>query len=180
MISLAREGNNNVRLGYPKAMALYETSVRIDPNNYRAANELGVLLIRYGQPRVAIPFLEQSVRVVPSIEGWHNLSVAQNAVGNDRLFHQAAMQRDALKQQEEASGSSFQPAGMKIRWVDSETFAAKSPPDTAPAKSTSSGMPIEGHVADRMAGEQGRTDKPLTSTASGFDRIKSGLRSIIR
>jgi tetratricopeptide (TPR) repeat protein len=185
-ISLAREGNSGIRLGQPKAMALYETCVRIDPTNHRAANELGVLLIRYGQPGVAIPFLERSVRTVPSVEGWHNLAVAQKAVGNLSLAQQAMVHRDAMKQQEGHATSTIKPGGgVEVRWVDSATFAANSPLDTTPPTSPSRGP--DGQVATGQvdtapdATQAGsHSDEPLSSTASRFEWIKSGLKSIIR
>ena len=53
--------------------------------NWLAANELGVLLARYGQLPEARQLLVHSVTVHPHLEGWHNLSVVHRRLGEADL-----------------------------------------------------------------------------------------------
>lgn len=69
------QDENVATVGSPKAMVLFETAARIDPSYHEPANELGVLLARYGQLQSAERVLLQSVAAKPTAEAWYNLAV---------------------------------------------------------------------------------------------------------
>lgn len=167
------------RLGCPKAMAVLETALRVDPQNYRAANELGVLLARYGQYQPAIACLQRSVRACPTAEAWYNLSVACRAVGDLPQAQHAASQHQELSRPDPAIA--LKKGGVEVRWVDQATFVAKSPPDTVhrPAGPGSVSRPEK---AGSPASERPPTQPqaPRTGPLMGLEKVKSRLQSILR
>ncbi|MBM4091812.1 MAG: hypothetical protein FJ276_20650 [Planctomycetes bacterium] len=72
-------------LSVPTAVVLHQAALLVDPTNHRAANELGVLLARFGQLEDARRVLQQSVAVCPEPEAWHNLSVVHQRLGETTL-----------------------------------------------------------------------------------------------
>jgi tetratricopeptide (TPR) repeat protein len=189
-IAVAREPNGRGRLGAPKAMAMFEAALRIDPNHHQAANELGALLTRYGQDDVAVRFLQQSVCSVPTSEAWQNLAVAYSNLGNDKLAQHAVEQSKAIRQKGAGSQPSISPAGLRIRWVDQASFVKNSPPDFTPTKPNTSPVirkqdaPSEAQATRLGAAASGKQKKSSmsgrASTVLGFDKFKSGLKSILR
>jgi len=111
----------------PQAIVFQQAALAIDGNNYLAANELGVLLARYGQLESARELLVRSVSIHPQVESWHNLSVVHRRLGEAELARQADRERELLAQK---SGSSANRAGDLVRWVDTRTFAATGSGDT--------------------------------------------------
>ena len=77
----------------PKAMALYRATLDIDPNNYLAANELGVLYGRYGQWNEAEASLRRSIAIAPRTENWHNLADVLDRMGNGAGANRSATAR---------------------------------------------------------------------------------------
>lgn len=185
-ISLTRQPNSDHRLGSPKAMALFETALRMDPQNYKAANELGVLLNRYGQHKTAIRFLHQSVQVKPSVEGWHNLSVAFAALGEDQLADHARTQAESIRNRFGSQHPVARAAGVDLRWVDQATFVAESPTDTfalsgkQPAL-TSEPLPAAQDESNSVTTNDQKSSPPQPiARPSKLGRVTSGLKSIFR
>lgn len=112
------------KLNSPRAMIFHQIATRVDPANYRAANELGVLLARFGQLPEARRALQQSVVVHPLPETWHNLMVVHQRLGEHDLA-QRARNELALAQQSQSAGSlnAGMPAQPVVQWVDPSTFA---------------------------------------------------------
>ena len=135
------------KLNGPQAMVFHQIATSIDPANYRAANELGVLLARFGQLPEARAVLQQSVATHPLPEAWHNLMVVHQRLGEHDLA-QCARNELALAQRPSGAGSpnvgvSAQPV---VQWVDPPTFAQS--PGYDP-QSTPPGMaPVQRNAAD--------------------------------
>jgi len=126
VLAEGRHGRNV--LGGPKAMAMYRAALAIDPDNHIAANELGVLLGRYGQLAEAKRCLLHSVSVSPLPETWHNLAVVHEALGEPRLAG-AARERSRQLAARRGGGvnginSVRRDAVRQVRWVDTATFAS--------------------------------------------------------
>ena len=83
--ALAAQSPQGERLNSPRAIALYQVALAIDAGNYRAANELGVLLARFGQLRESRDVLRQSVATGAMPETWHNLAVVHARLGESEL-----------------------------------------------------------------------------------------------
>ncbi len=133
--ALAAHDADPQALHAPQAIVFHQAALTTDAANYLAANELGVLLARYGQLPEARSVLLHSVSVRPQIESWHNLAAVHKRLGEEDLSRRAENERDLLAKQ--LGRAAPQPASDLVRWVDRQTFA-KSGNDMAwPAQMTS-------------------------------------------
>ena len=118
------------KLGEPMAMALHHAALKVDANNYLAANELGVLLARYGRMQEAKQMLQHSASLSRKSEAWYNLSIVHRQLGEQAAAQQAYVNYQAAASKNgEAPPQAPKPASGAIRWVDYETFARDSGPD---------------------------------------------------
>lgn len=133
-------GPNSQALEYTgPAMALYQASLMAEPENFRAAHELGVLLAAAGQLEMARELMVASASKSPQPVIWRNLAVLHTRMGQPQLAEQARQQAAALQQTNPDSKAP------QVDWVDPATFAATStpgsevkPPATPPPAPTSS------------------------------------------
>lgn len=124
----------------PRAMALYQAALIADRTNHLAANELGVLLAKYGENAAARQLLIMSLQTQQQAITWNNLAVIHERLGELDLARQA---RASAQQMASRSGGSAAMSD-RVRWVDASTFAATSEeggwpeapaaPSAAPAK----------------------------------------------
>ena len=120
--SLANEyGVKKVTAG-PKAMALYQATIGVDPQNYLAANELGVMLARYGQLRDAEAVLRQSVAVAPRPENLKNLSEVYERMGDPQSAQNARTQQMLAMQSGTRPGRQTTADRPPLKLVDNVTF----------------------------------------------------------
>lgn len=118
---LARQSQQADRLQGPQAMVCFRAALSVAPQHYLAANELGVLLARYGQLQDAKALLQQSVTTRSHAEGWQNLAIVHKRLGETQLATLAEQELAAL------GGTSALAAANKanaVRWVEPKTFAA--------------------------------------------------------
>jgi tetratricopeptide (TPR) repeat protein len=128
---LAQEQPGEAVTAQAKAMALHQAALVVDANNAVAANELGVLLARFGRPKDAQAWLEHSASIAPQAITWHNLAVVHQQLGDVNLAEQARRQEAALAQRNGRSATSSLP---EIRWVSPrELDAVRVDRPTAPA-----------------------------------------------
>jgi tetratricopeptide (TPR) repeat protein len=119
-------------LGSPKAIALQQAAVLVDPKNYMAANELGVLLARYGAWEDARLLFQHSLAISPRPETWRNLATACEKLGAKQEADRAHRQHERLARaaREDAPGApTAGPGGAvsMVYWVDPVAFAGGSP-----------------------------------------------------
>ena len=105
-------------------MALYQAALAVNPANPSAANELGVLLARYGRHDAAQQLLQQSLAVRNDRTVWSNLSVVMSNLGQRELARQALARAGKARS---ASGIPLQ----RVQWLDKAAFAAMRRPDEA-------------------------------------------------
>jgi tetratricopeptide (TPR) repeat protein len=120
-------------LGSPNAMAFYQAALQVDPQNYMASNELGVLMARYGDLEGAGAQFTHSISVKPQAETWHNLATVYRRMGQPESANRADQEREKLlaaqrNQPETAVNAADLAARPTVKWVDAETFAASSTP----------------------------------------------------
>jgi tetratricopeptide (TPR) repeat protein len=108
-----------------QAMVLHQAALMADRGNFRAANELGVILARNGDWRHARNLLVHSVRLSPHPSTFRNLAVAHTRLGETQLAAAASQQAIAL----ESTGRHSR--GPAVQWVDPVTFAGSAPPSNA-------------------------------------------------
>lgn len=117
---LATHDGDSQALHAPQAMVFFQSALATDGGNYLAANELAVLLTRYGQLAEARQLLLHSITVHPHVEAWHNLAAVHHRLGETDLAQRAQGERDLLAKQNAARDQSL---ASKVRWVDPQTFA---------------------------------------------------------
>lgn len=140
-----------------QAMVLYQAALMADRVNYRAANELGVILAENGHLPQSKKLFVHSVKLSPHPSTFRNLSIVHAKLG-ESVLSQQAMARSV-----EMERSGFRRSGPAVQWVDPLTFAGTTPPTTDVAL-----RPITQQGAAASAAE---TKQPPVSTA---DKESSG------
>lgn len=125
-MALAGQSAEPQSLYGPRAMVFHQAALAVDGRNYLAANELGVLLARYGQLTDARRALLHSVSLRSHAPGWHNLAIVHERLGETELARLAENERQLLAQRPTPPAAA--PVDEKaIEWVDARTFAAHGP-----------------------------------------------------
>ena len=121
---LARRKGPGAKAAAPKAIAFYQAALVVCPQNFMAANDLGVMFARNGNYDNARKMLEYSLSFSQQSTVWHNLAVVyenlalRNQAAQARQQAAIAMQIEQPRRQNMSSG-----AGGQVSWVDENTFA---------------------------------------------------------
>ncbi len=119
---VAGAGHNAQQLQYTgPAMAMFQASLICEPQNFRAAHELGVLLASSGQLELAREMLMGSAEASPQPMIYKNLAVVHSRLGEQGLAAQAQQNATALQATHPDSNAP------NVQWVDPATFAAMTP-----------------------------------------------------
>ncbi|MBT4865621.1 MAG: hypothetical protein HON53_10990 [Planctomycetaceae bacterium] len=119
---LAGQAGSGNSLAGPKGIALHRAALKADPRNHQAANELGVLLARYGQLSAAADAFRHSLAVRPVPEAWHNLARVYEQQGHHSQARLARSKRQSLIADVRIANGN-RTAESAIRWVDSAEFS---------------------------------------------------------
>src|SRR5262249_46214920 len=94
-----------------------------DPDNFIAANELGVMLVRLGRLSDSRIALEHAVATSDAPTAWQNLAMVCDRLGDPN--HAALARKDADTARAKLQKSGYTTAGMKypVQWIDQESFA---------------------------------------------------------
>ena len=144
---LAAHDDDPQALHAPQAMAFHQAALSVDSANSLAANELGVLLARYGQLEDARRLLLLSVSVHPQVETWHNLAAVHRRLGEADLAQRAESERELLAKK--TGSPATQRTNEMLRWVDPATFAASGGKD----------IPWPEHTASKTAPAAASTER---------------------
>ena len=109
----------------PRAVVFYQAALTVNSDNILAANELGVLLARFGRYRDAKDALLHGAMSSPQPAAWHNLAVIHRKLGETQLAERAEQESKLAAQ------AAREPAATgphSVRWVDPETFARDTRP----------------------------------------------------
>jgi tetratricopeptide (TPR) repeat protein len=120
---LANESESELRQ-QRKALAMFRAALVAGPDNYLAANEIGVLLARSGHSAEAATMFRQAIDVMPSSVGYHNLASVERKLGQ---FDQAAANEQYavhLASRDRTSGAVSRAKG--IEWVAPQDLARAS------------------------------------------------------
>ena len=125
------------------AMAFYQAALAVEPRNFRAANELGVLMANHGQLNLAKDMLTRSATLAPNATTWRNLATVHNRMGDSKLAEQLQAEAKEMKQ------AGPNPGAPAVQWVDPATFASAVPatdgtipPSAAPAQQPAPFKPV--------------------------------------
>ncbi|TWT30035.1 hypothetical protein [Blastopirellula retiformator] len=110
-------GGDKALIG-PRSIALHQSAFLADPNNILAANELGVLLARYGQLSDAKQVFVKGLRSHSLADTWNNLAKVHEMLGENEM---ASLAREEAKYATAQGGVA--PKGNFVRWVSPEAFA---------------------------------------------------------
>jgi tetratricopeptide (TPR) repeat protein len=163
-IIIAGAGPNSQQLEYTgPAMALYQAALIAEPQNYRAAHELGVLLAGTGQLEMARQMLMTSATASAQPTAWRNLASIQARLGEQQLAEQAQQQAAALQL---AHPETKAPP---VQWVDPATFSRTVPATDilmppAAVQAPAATLPAPA----KMASESSRT--PANTARTGSNR----------
>jgi hypothetical protein len=123
-----------------KAVVYHQAALMVEPKNFMAANELGVLLAHFGRLPESRSALEHAVAMSGGPTEWQNLAVICDRL-NDPARAADARQQSILAG-ERLRSSGYTSAGMKypIQWLDPDSFATTntSIADAAPVTATNS------------------------------------------
>jgi tetratricopeptide (TPR) repeat protein len=126
---LGQHQNTDIQAAAPKAVVFYQAALLVAPQNYMAANDLGVLLARAGNLRDARAVLEHSAANGYQSTVLRNLATVYQKQGRSDLAAQAN-QRAMLAQQTEQArrqAAGALAADGSVQWVAPNTFAQTSP-----------------------------------------------------
>ena len=132
-ITTAGAGTRNPLAG-PNAMALYQAALIVDPKNYMACNELGVLMARYGDLDAAENQFVHSLSIKPQPETWHNLGgrLSRQWANPKRLRKRNRKKKSWFPQHARATlrrkNSNDLGSRPMLDFVDPNTFAASGTP----------------------------------------------------
>ncbi len=123
-----------------EAIIFHHASLTADPNNFRSANELGVLLARNGQLANAELYLKESLKIKQVPQSWANLAKVHQRKGTQRDMQLADLamneyQTSLHRQMIEAI------PGAAIQWMEPGEFIARSPVQNPEATVTSTPQP---------------------------------------
>jgi hypothetical protein len=110
-VEFSREPDSLIVNGQGKALVFQGAAVAVDPTNWRAANELGVLLGKAGHWEDAAIALQKSLAVHPTPGGWHNLAVVCEHLGQKDQAEDARRRSVALGYR---ADQNYKPA---VEWV---------------------------------------------------------------
>ena len=116
-----------------KAIVFHQAALLSDKNNFRSANELGVLMTRTGQLEKATSLFKQSLLVQPTPNTWRNLAITHRRLGQEELAQLAEVEFSIAARRPVNSST----AG--IRWMPTADFNAEAP------------MPYDARIASNPA-----------------------------
>ncbi len=168
-------------LGAPNAMALFQAAILVDPQNYLASNELGVLMARYGDLDGASNQLVHSLSVKPQVETWHNLAIVyrrmgqpEKAAGAERAQEQLlAAARSGATVAKDGTDLGSRPT---LQWVDADAFAATATPYGLDGPAVSSNMPQRDSLGKRLISKLNpwsKNDKPQQNSETAQLSLKT-------
>jgi len=128
-----------------KAIALHQAALMVDGRNYPAANELGVLLVQFGELPAARAAFLQSLSVAGQPVTWRNLSAVSAAMGDRPGADQAQREASLATSRQNGAAGQFAGPGGPVQWMDPATFARTTPfnIDATPGSQPGPGNPFE-------------------------------------
>ncbi|MFO7902527.1 MAG: hypothetical protein ACQESR_21845 [Planctomycetota bacterium] len=118
---MARAEIDKQMLCLPKAVTLHQAALLVDSNNVQAANELGVLLAKFGQLKDARRALRHALSIESRSEIWMNLAAVHQQLGERELAHEARENGTLMASRQDEREQQNRDVG--IKWVDPKTFS---------------------------------------------------------
>jgi tetratricopeptide (TPR) repeat protein len=106
-----------------KAVVYHQAALMVEPKNFMAANELGVLLAHFGKLNEARAVLQQAVAMSGGPAEWQNLAAVCDRMGDTAKATEARQQGLLAKDRLQKSGYPNAGAKYPIEWLDPTSFA---------------------------------------------------------
>ncbi|MBN1395726.1 MAG: tetratricopeptide repeat protein [Pirellulales bacterium] len=143
--AMAGKSGLAIKAAAPKAVVFYQAALLVFPENYLAANDLGVLLARSGKYSSAKKMFEYSLAFCRQSATWRNLAVVCRQLGEEDSALRAESEAAWIEQVEIARRNEASVAGnAPVRWVDPRTMAQTS--SGAPVSPAAAQPPADGNV----------------------------------
>jgi tetratricopeptide (TPR) repeat protein len=160
-----------------KALVMFRAALVAGPENYLAANEIGVLLARSGHAVEAATMFRRAIDITPTSVGYHNLAHVERKLGQ---FDQAAANEQFavhLAARDRASGAVSR--GKGIEWVAPQDLARAAggpalPPSVSGQVATNPDPPR--NPRPRPVLPRGQTNIGEPATAAGWPQKLLPLR----
>ena len=117
MVIGSQRRGDGIASAHTKAMVLLQAALIASPTNHIAANELGILLAKNGRHQEARRAFQRSVDACPTAEGWRNLALTCETLGEMDTAYHAAQETLALRAKAEGKASITRSPRGTIRWV---------------------------------------------------------------
>lgn len=117
--------SSNRQVRTRRALTLHQVAMIVDSDNYAAANELGVLLARYGRLEEAKLAFRHCVRLSPQPTAWKNLANVHRQLGQIEEARLAQAEADRARP---ARRAPFVASTPTVEWVDAGAFTRTSTP----------------------------------------------------
>lgn len=137
-----------------QAMAFYQAALMSDAKNFRAANELGVLMCDNGNLQQARDLFRHSAAASPQATTWMNLASVHARLGEPGLAVQAKVQAQELAKIGRTGANPI------LHYVTPDTFARTRPASDSPPPAAQTVAPEAAKPAGAPA------EKPAATTAS--------------
>jgi tetratricopeptide (TPR) repeat protein len=121
-VALGQQGSPRIRAAQSKAITFYQASLLVDPRNFLASNDLGVLLARAGSYVEARAALEHSVAIGPQAAGWRNLAEIYRRLGEQQRAARAE-QLFRVAARDEAGSRNGRTSVGRVEWLGPQAFA---------------------------------------------------------
>jgi predicted Zn-dependent protease len=102
---------------------LFQAALVVAPENFMAANELGVVLAKFGRLGEAQVALEHAASLSNAPTAWRNLAVVCDRRGDAPRAAQARQQADAIVARLQQSGQANAGSKYAVEWVEPDAFA---------------------------------------------------------
>jgi tetratricopeptide (TPR) repeat protein len=131
---LSKGQSADIQAAGPKAVVYYQAALLVSPQNYLAANDLGVMFARSGNLKDAQKILEHSAAVGRQSIVLNNLAAVYQKMGYYDLAGQAKQQSFLAQQAEQARKQSNRMLATNgsVEWVAPDAFGQTSPNLTVP------------------------------------------------
>lgn len=140
-------GQEDQAVAEPAAMVLFQSALTVDQRNYVAANELAVLLTRWGRPDTAKAYLLLAIEHGAGPDAWHNLAAVNHTLGDVQGAATARAQAERLASIADHAPQDGATAGEGlVEWMAPQRFAGTSTPVVAHVN-TASTAPVRTHTA---------------------------------
>lgn len=143
--ALSSHGSSGTVDARAKAEVYLTAALRVDPDNFPAANDLAVLLAEDGRLEQARQVLQRGIATSPHPAMWNNLGAIHDRLGEPQLAAAARWEAQALAAGASGNGRALVPTH-NVQWIPAQYFAATARPNVAAPISTGTDAAATGGV----------------------------------